>query len=392
MLVPDIDEFTLVLWDKDIELIEIKDWNKIAHGIMEQFVEQTLLEEFFGSYINSNGGLPGYTYTFTFDNQPFNGLHMGWHEINKKMGIAISFSASAWLYYRKHFKEHYGTDVTVADFLKLAQSDDWKARLSRIDFLVDFKDEGMSVDGIYRSIERGTAHVLYDNGKRNPSTPETISKDGVIQTFYLGSRKKNTGLRFRLYDKKQEQIAKGRAALRLPEAESLNDWVRLEVIFRGTYAHNLHEELLKVQNHNDLKNLIVGAILSKYQFWYIKSKKMMKFTKDMNDMLNTSVYEFENPKMRTVELEKMIDYHIKGSGILPLIHKLEQTFGDGTGKDFLNWLYEMYYNGYEPSKDDIAWLNKHKTLYQKEYFDPISKTWREMPWEGVASKHGVRTK
>lgn len=381
MLVPDIDEFTLVLKSSKISPYS-DEWDDIAYNIIDEFTEITSMNELFGNHEEVSKGSAGYTNHYTYPEQIFSGLNMAWNTDSPSMGVIISFSASAWLFYRKYYEERFNEVITVPEFLRMIEHDDWIPRLSRIDFLVDFKDEGMNVDNLYRSIERGTAEIRFGNGKKNPSISETVSSNGLVQTFYLGSRKKNTGLRFRLYDKKVEQISKGRSALRLEEAESLNDWVRLEVVFRSKYAHRLHEDLLKTQNDNDLKNLIVSAILSKYEFWYVKSDKMMKITKDMKNMINT-IYTFENPKVKTVELEKMIKYQIKGNGLFPLLYKLDEVYGDGTSKEFMQWLYEKYEDNYIESQDDRAWLNKYKFIYQNEYSDLTKNTGGILPWEDI---------
>lgn len=387
MLVPDVDEFTLVLWDEKRYLnneSENTDWNQIAFQLIADFTEQTYMDKLFGDFEETVKGSAGYTNHFTYNDQLFSGLNMAWNEGNKEMGVIISFSASAWLFYRKYFKEQFNKNINISDFLRMAENDSWTSRLSRIDLLVDFKNEGLSVDTIYRSIERGTARVQYSDGRANPSTAETISANGIVETFYLGSRKKNTGLRFRLYDKKNEQISKGRTALRLPEAESLDDWIRLEVVFRNKYAHRLHKDILAVNNQNELKDLIIKAILSKYEFWYVKSEKMMKITRDMKKMVNdTAPYIFENPKTKTVELEKMIKYQMKGSGLFSLLYKLDDVFGVGTSEEFMKWLHEYYMDHYYPSSDDLAWANKFKIIYQMEYSDLEKNKRHDMPWEST---------
>ena len=380
MLVPDIDEFTLVLFSSEMG-VSSENWNDIAYNIIDNFTEITYMKELFGELQEVEKGSAGYTNHYSYPDQIFSGLNLAWNETSMGMGIIVSFSASSWLFYRKYFEERFNKVITVPEFLRLAEHEDWTSRLSRIDFLVDFKNEGLSVDSIYKSVERKSAEVRFNNGKKNTSISETVTNNGIVQTFYLGSRKKNTGLRFRLYDKKAEQIAKGRVALRLIEAESLNDWVRLEVVFRNTYAHRLHKDLLQITNDSDLKDLIISAILSKYEFWYVKSNKEMKFTKDMKNMINTT-YTFENPKIKTVELEKMIKYQLKGSGLFSLLHKLDEVYGYGTSAEFMEWLYSKYENNYIQSDDDRAWLNKYKFIYQMEYSD-ITNTGNLMPWEDI---------
>src|SRR5699024_922140 len=216
-------------------------WEERAPLIAETFIEQTHLNTLFGNHVYAVSGSAGYTNHITYANQPFGGCNISWHEGRQSMGIVIAFSASSWLYYRKFFKEKFGIDTTVVDFLTLSESTHWSSRLSRIDFFADFKDEGINVNTIYNSVERGTAKVVHADGKKNRSKHEVYMTDGEIKTYYLGSRSKNTRLRFRLYDKKYEQISKGSDALHLFEAKKLTDWVRLEISFKKEYAHQLHK-------------------------------------------------------------------------------------------------------------------------------------------------------
>lgn len=379
MLVSDIDEFTLVLFNKKDYDDEKFEWSDRANEIIDNFVEQSKLNDLFGDLIEVEKGSAGYTNHFTYENALFSGFNIAFHEKRKMMGIIVSFSASAWLIFRKYYFEKYNQVFTVVDFLNLIKNEnEWRSRLSRIDFLIDFKDENISVDAIFKSLDSKRAKVIFNTGKENTSKIESISVDGVVQTFYLGARSRNNALRMRLYDKKIEQIKKGRSALRLKEAEQLQNWVRLEVVFRGKYAHDLHSKLLQTSTHAELNNLIVNSILAKYQFIYVKSKKDLKITEMMKNMYAVNNdFRFDVTSHTTVELEKMIEHQKKNSGLMSLLRKLDVLYGIGSSKEFLDYLHQHYMNEYIMTESDEIWLNKYQFIYKDKYIKTSKKAWEE---------------
>ncbi len=128
----------------------------------------------------------------------------------------------------------------------------------------------------------------------------------------------------------------------------------------------------KCSTDEQLKNVIISALLDRYMLFYVNSNRPHKITRLMLELLDEKDFHFESPSPRNNLLQQSIDHLIKGSGLLPTLWKVQQIWGCNTAKELIDYLYKQYYEEFEPNDDHISWLNKYKTLYQLE----------GKPWEG----------
>lgn len=159
----DIDQFTLILQPSDFNF-DFDDWgNRKADSLIESFLEKAHLERLFGLIEEADGGfLKNYTKGYTFLDAPFY-FRVAYHPLYINMGISIYFSAYAWSEYRKKYEEYFKEPVHLHSFLKLIHSKNYTFRLSRVDMAVDFKNEGVDIARIYRSLQAERTEVRYNH-------------------------------------------------------------------------------------------------------------------------------------------------------------------------------------------------------------------------------------
>lgn len=162
------------------------------------------------------------------------------------------------------------------------------------------------------------------------------------------------------------------------EAEKLDDWVRFEAEFKGRYAHQLTEQIQMCETDEQLKNIIVGSLISRYGIYYKKESKKNKMnrpnkeTQKMIDLMSNSSFSFESSTSRNNMLSQTLHHLQKNSGLFPLLWKADEIWGAGTYIEVLTWLGDQYYSNFEPNDDHMHWLKKHGALYRLE----------GKPWEG----------
>ena len=155
-------------------------------------------------------------------------------------------------------------------------------------------------------------------------------------------------------------------------AKEVDDWTRIEAQFSGKYAHQLTEAIKDCDTDEQLKNIIVSSILDRYMFFYVNSNRPHKLTRLMLNLLDEKDFYFESPSPRNNTLEQSIDHLIKGSGLFPTLWKIEKIWGNNTEKQFINYLYNKYYEEFIPNDDQTSWVNKFKNIYLIE-----GKPWKE---------------
>lgn len=155
-------------------------------------------------------------------------------------------------------------------------------------------------------------------------------------------------------------------------AKQVNDWTRFEVQYSGRYAHKLTEEITNCNDENELKNLLLNAILDKYMLFHTKSNRPHKITKLMLALLDTQDFYFSSPSPRDNSLQQSIDHLTTSSGLFSTLYKADAVWGDGTSEELIKYLYEKYYNEFVPNKDHLNWVNNKKYYYQLK-----GKPWKE---------------
>lgn len=151
MIIPKIDEFRLILQKETLNIEDIEDWENIAKDMIFEFAERAKLNQLFGEFEEQNGGRVSiYTDGLTF-NIPYY-CHFAWHPTMPKNGVLVDISAQFLKEWQKKYFEKYNEKIEVYQILQMIESDDYSSRLSRCDVAIDFVDEDITVNDIYRSL------------------------------------------------------------------------------------------------------------------------------------------------------------------------------------------------------------------------------------------------
>ena len=357
-----VDEFSLVLFPPFP--VEVKDWIKSAYIMMYEFLNLSRIEFLFGEVTEMFDKKPSaYSQAFTIDGVPWY-FAIAIHDTFQHMGVLVKFSAQAWSTYQQAYFEAFNKKVNIASFFKMIESEVvYTYRLSRIDFTADFFNYDITPDYIYRNLSNQSYHVEDHNGRKTNRKLSAMQTDMVTQSFYVGSRKENSQLLMRVYDKKLEQISQN--GFRLEEALNCDSWVRFEASYRGKYAHQITEQILNdVTNEIELSQFIASKICDKYRFVNSSTGQYTEFTNDLLYVMENSNYpalRCENPKNNS--LNKAISHIIKGSGLYPLLFKIGKIWGEQSEVEFLDIIYKIYKTEYEKEMERnptiISWLRKN---------------------------------
>lgn len=204
-LLVSVDEFSLVLFLPDEEVCE--NWIKAAYFMINEFIELSKIELLLGKVVEANEKkLQAYSQALTIENVPYY-FAIAFHDIFQHMGILVRFTGQAWATYQQKYYEHFGKRINIAEFLKMIESLLYTYRLSRIDLAADYINyNDLSPHTIYNKLKDETYCVLDHNGKNTKRKISAVQNDMETETFYIGSRKENSKLLLRVYNKKSEQI------------------------------------------------------------------------------------------------------------------------------------------------------------------------------------------
>ena len=147
MLELGVDEFTLVLQlSKDgRRLLNGTDWENVSENLIYKFGEVSKFRTVFGNKTRIQNAFNGYSIAYTYGEHNFF-VAIAYHPFHMNMGICIKLSAQAWDYYSET------TALKIYEFLQQIKHRDYTARLSRIDFTVDYIDEDIDVTDIYNNL------------------------------------------------------------------------------------------------------------------------------------------------------------------------------------------------------------------------------------------------
>ena len=155
-------------------------------------------------------------------------------------------------------------------------------------------------------------------------------------------------------------------------AEEAKDWVRFESQVKDDYAHSVTDELYQCESEKDERDLILSIFLEKYMFFYAKSGKPHKATRLMLEALDRKDYQFPKVETRLNELERSIDHIINGSGLFPVLYKIQGIWDEKAVDEFMDYLKDTYKTEFLPNPDHYGWLKKHMDRYRKQ-----GKPWKE---------------
>lgn len=367
-LLVSVDEFSLVLFLPTEEVCE--NWVKAAYFMMNEFIELSKIELLFGKVVEMHEKKPAaYSQAFTIENVPYY-FAIAFHDTFQHMGILVRFTGQAWAVYQQKYHECFGTTINIAEFLKMIDSLLYTYRLSRIDLTADYINYGdLSPHTIYNKLKDGTYCVLDHNSKNTKRKISAVQNDMETETFYIGSRKENSKLLLRVYNKKSEQINTN--GFRLNEALECEEWSRLEVVYRGSYANIVTQQLEKVKSDIELSQFIASKICDKYRFFDVSTGRYTDFTNDLLALVGNSDYpalRTENPANNN--LNKSIAHIISGSGLFPVCYKVGMIWGIKAEKELFQMLYDVYDRYYRKEFDKKpqihSWLKKNALSLSKQ--------------------------
>lgn len=366
-LLVSVDEFSLVLFLPD----EVcKDWRKAAYFMMNEFIELSKIELLLGKVVEMHEKKPqAYSQAFTIENVPYY-FAIAFHDTFQHMGILVRFTGQAWGVYQQKYYEYFGKRINIAEFLKMIESLLYTYRLSRIDLAADYINyNDLSPHTIYNKLIDETYCVLDHNGKNTKRKISAVQNDMETETFYIGSRKENSQLLLRVYNKKAEQINTN--GFRLNEALECENWSRFEVSFRGTYAHQITEQFENINSDIELSQFIASKICDKYRFADVSTGSYTDFTNDLLALVGNNDYpalRTENPANNN--LNKSIAHIISGSGLFPVCYKVGVIWGTKAEKELFQMLYDVYDKYYRKEFDKKpqiqSWLKKNALSLSKQ--------------------------
>ena len=326
MLEVGIDEITFVLQLSSSYnyLLKYNEWIDVARRIIDIFCVKADIENSFGEEKILAKGLPkGYTYGYTYGEHDHY-FAIAFHEFRRDMGVVVKFSAKSLDYYC------YSTGKTVYELLQQIQDDLYTVRTSRVDIALDYIDEDVNINDIYDGYLENRLVILREmKSKKDGSIFNKIVGFQIrgffnqcdINTIYFGSKQSSSFLR--IYDKKYEQMSK--KGTKYKEACSCKNWVRFEGVFRNEYAHNIGDELLKVNNDIDFGNLLACIMIQRYRFMDKDNAGNMTETFYVNLLLsNISNMSFilRANESRDNRLLDNILYLLGNSGTISTLYKI----------------------------------------------------------------------
>ena len=369
MLQADIDEISFVCltgfsgqWDE---------YETHAIDVCDKIDELLELRKFTINYKQTEQSFAGYNRCIDFDS--FNIL-LCYHSDLPNMGIYLKFSGQGLKEYLKMRNER-GDPISyielVQRFVKIKNYFGGEARVSKVDFAIDFIDEGLNVNHIHKELQQSSIQsVVFDKKssklklRKNNSKISTHTVNNEVQTIYVGSRKnKGNSLLLRIYDKKIEQLSK--RCIYYLQAKSSTDWVRLEASFRQKYANQIGEDILQCNNNQELAGLIFRRMTDKYQFYH-ENGEVWDITKVMLAYTNNDFDLLQTKPTRKNDLVTTYYYLLKNSGLESFMFKLQNIYDGPVIDELFVAIKNHFTSEYRPSKDTITFLNKNRQKLLKE--------------------------
>lgn len=385
-----IDEFTVVL--QPSEKVYPDEWQYLAEDMTEEFLRLSQIENVLGLLTPSQRQLvQGYTEGRILDDAPYY-FCICHNPEQENMGVCIKFSATSWSAYQKAYMEKYNEDMNIVIFLRKAKYENlYKLRLSRIDFTADYfnypspfePDSYLEPDMIYHHLRQGIIKVCDHQGKCNIRTTSALDKDFTHETLYIGSRKGNTQTFLRIYDKMNEQLETH--GFRYQEAMECSSWLRLEAVYKGTYAHQISDFFLDENNvitPDILICFIASKMADKYRFMNTTTGRLLNFSEDLvNIASGIAVAPLSCPSPRDNSLQQSLEYIIFQSGLLITLAKACYTYPEleHVESTILNWIEEVFNEFYLPMVNSKQhknhelwkWLKKHSESTRMQTIDEI---------------------
>ena len=366
-----IDEATIIVRPDSEQLTSMTSWKDEAEQIILYIYHRLFCCENLGTLISEKTHPAGNQTSYSIEKIPYF-LRLAYHEAFPTMGIIIKFSASALDYYRQTHKKETNQEIDISDILQILENKNWDVHLSRIDFVADYLNYNFNVNELYQKIKNQNIIVRNQNKIRQSFNLEGLEKNGMVSTFYVGSRRKNVSTFLRVYDKKTEQFEKN--GLKLHIAKDLDSWIRFEAVFKKDYARQISKILKKINSKEELHKLIANKILEKFCFIDSSTHELTNFSHDLLK-LDSNFPALISINSRNNALSASIMYHLNNSGLLPLFFKIQYIWGKEALTQFLVTLVDYFEAYYRPNRDAITWLNKHGLLLKElDFYEFLDET------------------
>lgn len=380
-----IDQLTMVL--KPVVKFDILsgEWNYCISRTISEILDKTGLSEMAGEPELSPGSRQkGYQYSYVFPGM-LGLLAISYHENRPDMGICINFSATALSEYCVWASRKFNSPMDAAALLKLLQFQCFYTRVSRIDIAVDYIDfpppfskegeEYFSVDSFYRDFESGQVTVYNQDGISRLATSMGIESDYNCQTIYLGSKQSDVFLR--IYDKKAEQMGKQAKGQGIPThhktALNCKRWVRIEAVYRSTYANQIGDMLMDYTADAGLPSLLAGIFTDKFQFYH--GERPLNITKELLALRGDKHVHLDSIKVEDTTLEKMIVNLLDHTSFKAILLYMHEIYGAKGLWELLYFFIKYFYKCVEPlyrqaqeakipptgaMRAKIDWIRKHR--------------------------------
>ena len=368
MIQCDVDEISFVFLPDFNEMMS--DYEAFASNICLKIDELLELEKYTVNFKLNEKGFAGYNHIINFDEFE---ILLCFNTDSPRMGIFLKFSGQGLKHYLKRREEDnqkISYRQLVQKFFELENYFRGSCRVSKIDFAIDFKDEGLKVNQIYQELNKSIIKSKYVDSvtntiklRKNQSNIRTINTNNRAETIYVGSKaNKGNSLLLRIYDKKLEQEQK--KGIYYDEALKCDDWVRFEMSIRQAYANQTGLDILKCRNDKELSSLIFQRFTDKYLFF--KNDELWDISKVMLEYVSTDFDLLRSKPRRKNDLLSTYIYLLKNSGLESFLYKIDKIYGNESIQEFFKHVLIHFKTKYKPSPDTIIFLNNRKDELKKE--------------------------
>ena len=364
-----IDQITFVAQLNDKEKLEKDDWDIIAERIINSIADKLCLKLIFGKKEPIEKTLEGYTKGYTYGINPFY-FCIAYHEAHWEMGVCVKFSAQSLACYISRYSEYFHKVILVPDIIRTLSetASSYSIRISRIDIYADIFNGTTTVNELCNDLSSNDYDIRFITGKKNPSKISYYTDAGVVNTIYIGSRKKNVTTLLRIYNKKKEQIDSH--GYRFDEAVTVDSWVRIEDEIKGQYAHDLTGTLVNITSAEELIALIRTCILNKYQIVNVLTDEDHPITKALKESGTSSDYYYSPNHYKDMSLSRSLDYLMKNSGLSSFVYRICSIKPDCMPL-LMNYIEAYMRDNYKVSKDTAKWLQENKDYYTPEDIEEL---------------------
>lgn len=376
-----VDEFTLLLLPT--QEVSAKNWSDCCQSIINCFLCLSQFKIILGEFESTTNKLQaGYTCGLTVINKPYY-CGIFWNEDMPSMAVCVKMSATSLRYYESETNSAYGSPIYLYRFLQIIQAPDlYRTRFSRIDLVVDYYNYPSLISGekyflpneIYNHLKQGEYRVEDYNGVSKIRTYKGIENKGICETFYVGSQRSGSNGFLRCYDKQIEQIKKRGSFYN--KAIKVDSWLRCEAVYRNKPAHDLTEQLLKIDNLSDYQAWIATHISNKYRFLDVTTDKYIRITSDLLDVASGIIVPaLSSDKPNDNSLEQSIANLYVGSGLMSILHKIEYLYGADGIRAFLDNIVSYFDFEYAKEKSKkraiLKWLSIHSSEYKNKTIQEV---------------------